>query len=181
MTARAPVRPRNVAVVGPGTDATAADLAAAETVGTLLATAGCVVVTGGGDGVMAAAARGARRAGGLVVALLPGSDPNAAVGEPSVVLPTGLGELRNGLVVGSTDAIIAVGGSWGTASEIALAMRAGTPVVSLAGWEFVDIAGRRLGPPTAPDAAAAVDRVLNALAAPVPGPPPSDGGHTGSG
>jgi uncharacterized protein (TIGR00725 family) len=127
---------RYVAVIGPGEGATQEDLADAYRAGTLLAQAGSIVVTGGLGGVMAAAARGVRDAGGVTVGLLPSSD--RADGDPAhtVLLPTGLGELRNGLVVRAADAVLAIGGSWGTLSEVALAVRAGTPVVALRGWDL---------------------------------------------
>ena len=80
---------------------------------------------------MAAAAEGAVSAGGQVVGLLPGLDRSAAHPSVTIAIPTGLGELRNGLVVRSADAVLAIGGSWGTVSEIALAMRTGVPVVTL--------------------------------------------------
>ena len=81
---------------------------------------------------MAAATEGAAAAGGVTVALQPGTErePSAA----TVVLPTGLGELRNGLLVRCADTVIAIGGSWGTLSEVALAMRTGVPVVAIGGW-----------------------------------------------
>ncbi|MBI1377803.1 MAG: TIGR00725 family protein [Frankiales bacterium] len=125
--------PRYVAAVGPSA-ASASELEHARAVGRLLAEAGCVVVTGGGDGVMGAAATGATAAGGTAVGLLPGLDREAGHPAHTVLVATGLGELRNGLVVRAADAVIAVGGSWGTASEIALAVRTGVPVVVLAGW-----------------------------------------------
>lgn len=125
-----------IAVVGPGDDADPTILADAERVGELLARAGHAVVTGGLGGVMAAASRGASRAGGRVVALLPGTDRGAANEHADVVVATGLGQGRNALVVRSADAIIGVGGSWGTLSEIAMAMRVGTPVVWLHGWQI---------------------------------------------
>jgi uncharacterized protein (TIGR00725 family) len=130
---------RNVAVVGPGDTATDADVAAARDVGRLLAAAGAIVFTGGLGGVMAAATEGASSAGGLTVAILPGTD--RSVSSAAVVIPTGLGELRNGLLVRSVDAVIAVGGSWGTLSEIALARRTGVPVVCLGGWAVRDAEG----------------------------------------
>lgn len=126
-----------IAVVGPGEDVAATVLADAERVGALLAAAGRQVVTGGLGGVMAAAARGARSAGGTVVALLPGDqadDDGAAHRYSDVVVATGLGQGRNVLVVRSATAVIAVGGSWGTLSEVALARRLGRPVVWLHGW-----------------------------------------------
>lgn len=128
-----PARP-TVAVVGPGTDVAPELLAAAEEIGRGLAEAGHLVVTGGLGGVMAAAARGARSAGGTTVGLLPGTDPADADAAMQVVLATGLGELRNVLVVRAAALLVAVGGSWGTLSEVALARRLGKPVVSLHGW-----------------------------------------------
>lgn len=134
------VAARHVAVIGPS-NATDDELATAEEVGRRLAEAGCVVVTGGLGGVMAAAARGAAGAGGISVGLLPGADPADAAGGLTVVIPTGLGEMRNALLVRSADAVIAVGGSWGTCSEVALAMRIGTPVVSIGGWHVTTVDG----------------------------------------
>src|ERR1700722_2692932 len=113
-----------IAVIG-GSEAEDATLAIAEKIGHALASAGAVTVTGGLGGVMAAACRGARSAGGLTVGLLPGSDPAAANEWVDVIIPTGLGEARNALVVRSAAAIVAVGGEYGTLSEIALALRAG--------------------------------------------------------
>lgn len=145
---------RYVAVVGP-TDAGESGLRDAHEVGRLVALAGAVVVTGGLGGVMAAASRGAVEAGGLTVGLLPGTDRHAGNPYLSVALPTGLGELRNGLIVRAADAVIAVGGSWGTLSEIALAVRTGVPVVILGGWAMP-----AEGPLIAATAAEAVARAL---------------------
>lgn len=132
--------PAYVAVVGPG-EASADEEEAAEAVGRGLAQAGAVVVTGGLGGVMAAACRGAAGAGGLTVGLLPGDDRDAANAWVTVALPTGIGELRNGLVVRTADAVIAVGGAYGTLSEIALALKAGTPVVGLGTWAIEGVRG----------------------------------------
>ena len=106
----------------------------AETLGRYLAEAGAIVVCGGGLGVMTAVCRGAQAAGGQTVGLLPGGD--RAAGNPylTVALPTALGEGRNLLLVRASDALVAVGGGFGTLSEIALALRAGVPVVGLATW-----------------------------------------------
>jgi uncharacterized protein (TIGR00725 family) len=137
--------PRYVAVVGPSAGSLAEQpgrgdvLAAAYDVGRLLAEHGAVVLCGGGTGVMAAAADGAATAGGTSIGLLPGADRSEAHPSLSFALPTGLGELRNGLLVRAADALVAVGGSWGTLSEIALAMRTGVPVVSLLGWDLPDV------------------------------------------
>jgi uncharacterized protein (TIGR00725 family) len=123
-----------VAVIGAG-QATAEQERVAERVGELLADAGAVLVSGGRGGVMLASCRGAHRRGGLTVGLLPGAD--RAEGNPflTVAVPTGLGELRNGLIVRSADAVVAVGGGHGTLSEIALALKLGRPVVGLGTWE----------------------------------------------
>lgn len=130
--------PSYVAVIGPGRAATEQDVADARSAGSLLAAAGIVVVTGGLGGVMAAAAGGASEAGGHSIGLLPSqrrSDGDPAHG---LLLPTGLGELRNALVVRSADVVLAIGGSWGTLSEVALAVRGGTPVVAVRSWELPD-------------------------------------------
>jgi uncharacterized protein (TIGR00725 family) len=108
----------------------------AELLGRRLAEAGAIVVCGGGPGVMEAVCRGAQAAGGTTVGLLPGLD--RAEGNPrlTISIPTGLGQGRNLLLVRSSDALIAVGGGFGTLSEIALALRTGTPVVGLATWSL---------------------------------------------
>ncbi|HEX7105245.1 MAG TPA: TIGR00725 family protein [Acidothermaceae bacterium] len=151
-----------VAVVGPA-DADEALREIAYAAGKLLAQRGAVVMTGGLGGVMAAASQGARESGGLVVGLLPTSDSADANEFVDVVIPTGLGELRNGLLVRCADGVIAVGGSWGTLSEIALAMRTGTPVVCLRGWEISDQAGARVNLVNATSAADAIDVLYRAL------------------
>ena len=124
------------AVIGPGDTDDPSLLAAAEQIAAGLAEAGVVVVCGGLGGVMAAAARGARRGGGTVIGVLPGTDAADASPDIDVVLPTGLGQGRN-LVVARADVVVAVGGSWGTLAEIALARRAGRPVVSCGGWQVL--------------------------------------------
>jgi uncharacterized protein (TIGR00725 family) len=121
---------RYVAVVGPG-DASPAELAVSEELGAALASAGAVVVCGGLGGVMEAACRGAKSRRGLTVGLLPGLDRSAANGWVDVAIPTGMGELRNGLIVRAADAIVAVGGGAGTLSEIAFALKAGRPVIGI--------------------------------------------------
>ncbi|GAA0806992.1 TIGR00725 family protein [Spirilliplanes yamanashiensis] len=148
-----------VAVAGPG-DAPPAVCAVAEEVGALLARRGAIVVCGGLGGVMAAACRGAAAHGGTTVGLLPGDTRAGANPHLTVALPTGLGQLRNGLVVAAADALIAVGGNWGTLSEVALAARAGKPVAAVGGWTVsgpdgpVDAAVTRCA--TAAEAVAAV-------------------------
>jgi uncharacterized protein (TIGR00725 family) len=123
-----------IAIAGAG-DAAPWELAAAEQAGAAVAETGCGLVCGGLGGVMEAACRGARSRGGLTVGLLPGIDRDAANGWVVVALPTGLGEARNALVVQAADAVVAIGGGWGTLSEIALALKAGVPVVGVGTWE----------------------------------------------
>jgi uncharacterized protein (TIGR00725 family) len=108
----------------------------AEQVGRAVAEAGAVLVCGGLGGVMEAACRGARAGGGLTVGILPGTARADANAHVDVAVPTGLGEGRNMLVVRAADALVAVGGEYGTLSEIALALQAGTPVVGIATWEL---------------------------------------------
>jgi uncharacterized protein (TIGR00725 family) len=126
---------RYVAVVGPG-NSSREELEAAEETGRLLAERGAVVVCGGLGGAMESACRGARSSGGTTVGILPGTDRSDANPYVQIALPTGLAEGRNLLVVRSADAVIAVGGAYGTLSEIAFALRAGTPVVGLRTWEL---------------------------------------------
>lgn len=155
---------RYVAVVGPGSGATDRDCEVAAEVGRLLADHGFVVVCGGLDaGVMAAVAAGSTGGGGVSVGLLPGPDRRGAADGLTVALPTGVGQARNALVVNAADAVIAVGGSWGTFSEVSLAMRAGRPVVTVGGWRAVDGAGAAMGPAPVRSAAEAVTWVIKEL------------------
>jgi uncharacterized protein (TIGR00725 family) len=124
-----------VAVAGAGT-ASAEERQAAEDVGRLIAQAGAVLVCGGLGGVMEAASRGAKSAGGTTIGILPGHERKAANEHVDIAIATGLGEMRNGLVVRSADVLIAVGGEFGTLSEIALALKAGKPVIGLATWQL---------------------------------------------
>lgn len=119
-----------IAVIGGGT-CTSEETVIAEETGRLLAQHGAVLVCGGLGGVMEAAARGARANGGTTIGILPGADPRAANAYIDVPLATGLGEMRNFLIVRTAHALIAIGGGVGTLSEIALAQRIGKPVVGL--------------------------------------------------
>jgi uncharacterized protein (TIGR00725 family) len=124
-----------VAVVGGGL-CSPQEAAAAGAVGRRLAEAGAILICGGMGGVMAAACRGARSAGGLTVGILPGF--SAADANPHVDIPivTGMGEARNVIIVRTASAVIAVGGEFGTLSEIAFALKLGRPVVGLGTWEL---------------------------------------------
>ncbi len=105
--------------------------AAARRVGALVAEAGAVLVCGGLGGVMQAAAEAAREAGGVTVGILPGDDPAAANPGVVIAIPTGLGEARNAVVVGASDAVIAIAGGWGTLSEAAFCLKNGVPLIGL--------------------------------------------------
>jgi len=124
------VRAPLVAVVG-GSTCTGTEAEWAAAVGRLVAERGAILVCGGLGGVMEAAARGAKQAGGLTIGILPGDDPGAANPHIDVAIATGMGEMRNALIVRAAGAVIAIGGGWGTLSEIALARRIETPVVGL--------------------------------------------------
>jgi len=125
---------RCVAVIGPG-DASAAELAVAEEVGARLVDLGATVVTGGLGGVMEAASRGAKSRRGLTIGLLPGLDRSEANGWVDVAIATGLGEIRNALIVRTSDALVAVGGGVGTLSEIGFALKLGRPVIGVGTFE----------------------------------------------
>lgn len=154
-----------VAVVGASNAAGKLD-AAAEQVGAALASAGATVVCGGLGGVMEAVCRGAKAAGGLTVGFLPGTDPSDANAWVDVVVPTGMGEARNILVVRAAEVVIALGGEYGTLSEIALALRAGTPVIGVGTWSLVRGDGTAdAGVVQAPDAHTAVSTALRLAAA----------------
>jgi uncharacterized protein (TIGR00725 family) len=116
-----------IAVVGSGSR----NEGAAEEVGRLLAERGCTVVCGGGGEVMAAAARGAKRAGGTTIGILPGARHDGANEWIDHVVPTGLGHGRNALVAAAGHGVIAVGGSYGTLTEIGFAQLLERPVVIL--------------------------------------------------
>lgn len=148
--------PLRISVIG-GSRASDEELALAREVGGSIADAGAVLVCGGLGGVMEAAARGCREAGGRTIGILPGSDPAAANRWIEIPLATGLGEARNTLVVRAGEAVISVGGAWGTLSEIAFAGAIGRPVVTLGRPPAAE-----LGLPDASSAAAAVAWALEA-------------------
>jgi uncharacterized protein (TIGR00725 family) len=151
-----------VAVVGPGEGAaTPQQLEAAEEVGRLLAEAGAVVVCGGLGGAMEAACRGAKSAGGTTLGILPGHDRADANRFVDVAITTGLGEARNALVARAADVLVAVGGGYGTLSEVALALKAGTPVVGLGTWELARAGEPDEGVVRANDPRSAADTALD--------------------
>ena len=124
-----------VAVIG-ASQASREELEQAHAAGRRLAELGAIVVTGGRGGVMEAACRGAKDGGGQTLGILPGLDRSDANAYVDISLPTGLGELRNGLVARAADAVVAVGGAWGTLAEIAFARAAGKPVFGVGSWQL---------------------------------------------
>lgn len=167
-----PGRPAYIAVIGPGDPSEPGnpggiiegDLQTAREVGRLLAARGAVLLCGGLGGVMEAACMAARghKPAGVTVGFLPGGEHDGGNKHLSIEIPTGLGELRNGLVVGAAEAVIAVGGSWGTMNEISLAMKLGKPVFQIGGWKVAPTSAARV-PYQVADASAAVQAVLSAV------------------
>lgn len=125
--------PVQVAVIGPST-ATDAESEAAEEIGGILGEGGAILISGGLGGVMEASCHGAKKKGGLTVGIL----PHTGSGNPhlAVRVRTGLSHARNILVVESADAVVAVGGAYGTLSEIAIALKTGKPVFGYKSWEI---------------------------------------------
>jgi len=130
MSVRKVEPPFRIAVVG-GAKASKVECELAQDLGRQLAGLRALVVCGGRGGVMKAVAQGATEAGGLVIGILPGSDPKSANPWIGIPLATGMGEARNALVVQGAEAVISVGGEWGTLSEIALASKIGLSVGTL--------------------------------------------------
>jgi uncharacterized protein (TIGR00725 family) len=108
----------------------------AREVGAVLAREGAIVMCGGGGGVMEAVCEGARSEGGMTIGFLPGNDRAEANQFVDIALPTGMGEMRNMLLVRASDVVIAISGEFGTLSEVAYALRLGIPVVGLNTWEL---------------------------------------------
>jgi uncharacterized protein (TIGR00725 family) len=153
-----------IAVVGAGDPHPDTDGAAFE-VGRALGERGAVLVCGGMTGVMESACRGAKAAGGTTVGILPTSHRRHANAFVDIAIATGMGEMRNALIVRAVDAVIAVGGEFGTLSEIALALKIGVPVVGLQTWGLTKAAGPVDAIVTADSADEAVERALQAAQA----------------
>jgi uncharacterized protein (TIGR00725 family) len=154
-------RPVQISVIGKGTpDEELASIA--EEVGRRLAEAGAVVVCGGLTGVMEATARGVSAAGGTVIGVIPSSQAEDANPHCTHVIATGIGHARNLAVVSSGDAVIAIGGEWGTLSEIAYARELGRAVVAMESWQLSGAGAMSGGPgiEIASDPAAAVAMAL---------------------
>jgi uncharacterized protein (TIGR00725 family) len=158
-----PRRSRQVAVIGGnGIEEGSEAWTLAEEVGRGLAEAGVALVCGGGGGVMEAASRAAAEAGGTVIGILPGTSPEDANPSCSQVVATGIGHARNLAVVSSGEAVIAIGGEWGTLSEIGFARVIGHEVVALRSWEL-DGRERVCGAPGVVTAETAEEAVAAAL------------------
>lgn len=127
-----------IGVIGTG-EAEKELLDLAEEVGRLLAKENVIVVTGGLGGVMEAACKGAYSEGGVTVGILPTDKKEDANPYVKIPIPTGMGEMRNSLIVRASDALIAIGGGYGTLSEIALALKTGKKVVGLKTWNIPGI------------------------------------------
>ena len=150
-----------IGVLGPaGPDGKTAH--AAERLGELIALGGATLVCGGLGGAMEAAAKGAASAGGLTIGVLPGPDPSDANPYIKAVVATDMGHARNAIVVRSSDAVIAVGGGYGTLSEIALAMKCGIPVVGLMTWRASQDGGLEAPGMTASTPEEAVEKAISA-------------------
>ena len=135
--------PRYVSVIG-ASRATPELAAKAEELGELLAQRGLIVVCGGREGVMEAVARGVKRGGGVSIGILPEDDRRRAAPDLTYTVCSAIGHARNLSVVASGDVVIAVGGAWGTLSEIGLARSLGRPVVLLDTWEVAPPEGGEL-------------------------------------
>jgi uncharacterized protein (TIGR00725 family) len=155
----------HIGVVGEGV-CSRATARAAERVGAAIAEAGALLLCGGRTGVMEAASRGAARAGGTVVGILPGFSRKDANRWVSIPIVTGMDQARNVVLVRSCDAVIAVGGSYGTLSEIALALKLGVPVIGLRTWKLAQPERRRVPLVRADTPEAAVRLALRAARVP---------------
>ncbi|MDQ0287669.1 uncharacterized protein (TIGR00725 family) [Desulfofundulus luciae] len=124
-----------IGVIG-GAECTEQERELAEEVGREIARRGAILICGGRGGVMEAASRGARQAGGMVVGILPGRHRGEGNSYLTVALPTGLGDARNAIIACAADALVAIGGGYGTLSEIGLALKMNKPVIGLGTWKL---------------------------------------------
>ncbi len=155
-------RPR-VGVMGPSA-CSARVWNLARDVGFCIARRGGILICGGGGGVMEAAARGAREGGGITVGILPGNSADQANPYIDIPIVTGLGDARNTINVLTSQVIVAIHGAFGTLSEIALALKCGTPVVGLETWTLSPPPGEtapKIAVAGSPDEA--IDRAINLI------------------
>jgi len=144
-----------IAVIG-ASDCADEEYSTARTIGKLVAASGAILVCGGLGGVMEAACRGAREGNGMTVGILPDAGNGNAYLD--VIIRTDLGHARNFLVILSADAVIAIGGKYGTLSEIAIALKTGRPVFSVGGWDIPGVIMCRSAEEAATNALSAVRR-----------------------
>jgi len=149
-----------LAVVG-GSECSEEERRLALETGSEIARRGGVVICGGGSGVMEAASKGARLAGGEVLGILPGEDRRLGNRHLSYAVATGLGEARNAIITRTADAVIAIGGEYGTLSEIALALKMNKPVIGLKSWSLKAPRPVSIGIIEAATPAEAVTKALN--------------------
>lgn len=124
-----------VAVVG-GAKCSTEESRLAYQVGAAIVRRGGTVICGGGVGVMEAASKSAKEAGGIVIGILPGESPHEGNSHLTAAIATGIGEARNAIIARTADAVIAVGGEYGTLSEIALALKMNKPVIGIKSWQL---------------------------------------------
>lgn len=127
--------PIYIAVIG-GSYGSAEEKKVAHAVGAEIARRKSILICGGGSGVMEAAARGAAEAGGTAIGILPGEHREQGNPYLAFSIATGLGEARNAIIARTADAMIAIGGEYGTLSEIALALKMNKPVIGLKSWKL---------------------------------------------
>lgn len=151
-----------IAVVG-GSKCSAEESRLAYEVGAAIARRGGTVVCGGGSGVMEAASRGAKEAGGMVFGILPGESSHEGNSHLTAAIATGIGEARNAIVARTADAVIAVGGEYGTLSEIALALKMNKPVVGLKSWHLTPPYSIETSMFVATTSAEAVERAFSSI------------------
>lgn len=136
-------RPPVVAIIGAAI-CSRAQMEIAEAVGRMLAERGAILVCGGRGGVMEAACRGAQQVGGITIGILPGTDSRDGNPHLSIAIPTGLGHARNALIVQAGKAVIAIGGGYGTLSEISIALKAGRRVIGMDTWHATSSDGEAM-------------------------------------
>lgn len=154
--------PKYIAVIGSGQCGD--DICkTAYRVGKAIAESGAILICGGLGGVMDAAAEGAKSAGGMTVGILPDHNRIGASKFLDVAIPSGIGEMRNALVVRSADALVAVSGEYGTLAEIGFALKTGKPVVGLDTWQLATSAGKNTEIIVADDPEKAVELAIEAI------------------
>ncbi|OGO17809.1 MAG: TIGR00725 family protein [Chloroflexi bacterium RBG_16_48_8] len=152
-------RRRVVSIIG-GAECSEKEVQIAEELGYLLGEQDVIIVCGGRGGVMEAACRGAQRAGGITIGILPNLDPSEGNPYLDVAIPTGMGHARNALIAQAGQCVIAIGGGYGTLSEIGIALKIGRDVVGIGTWEAVDKSGKMIKIMRADNAREAVEFAL---------------------